>query len=335
MTKDTTRRVDSAALVSIRFFQLRDLPDLDALDARASDDARRPQFPGGAEARIAYRTPPLEVPLGESEIALEGGTVFADVTARVFDFGVVALAKRVLVGGMEWDRFLDRIEQFEAACRTPDALREEGRLIGSIDGMGADAVAAGSAGDAHLFVILRGVAGAVGADEAISDLDAVGIVAADRQPLSDVARVDVLRGGYSYHTDDLVLVGEERSFVLEGEPHRGVPDAIEAALAQRHAHRALRDRLAASDRSNGRRVVTGTGRLLERAELAVEVRGGGHLPGVYATARDRLRVADAELSAERRLAALRGTGGPSMSAVATIVGVLLVLLVVVLLLGGM
>lgn len=325
MTNETSLRVESGSVIALRLIDLGGPLDLDAVE-RASADAFRPRFP--EDGSFEYARPPVEIELDEVEIRLGDGSVFADATARVFDFGVVAIALRVLVGGFEWDRFEDRVEQVEAALRSADAApwqQVHDRLAGAVPGLRS---ADESARRDYTVVLVRRMNQHMTADSALDQLDVPLLVAGDRQPLSAIGRQDLLRGAYSYFADDLVVVGHDRAFLLDSEPGSGVPDAVEAALVQRFVHEGVNARLGAqssrlfpeagggtvkrlprSEERAARAAAMRAAETLRRADALVRTTGWGRLAGTHAVARDRLRAGEIEAHAHGRLAAVRGRFG--------------------------
>ena len=110
---DNELRLEAGSVVALRFHDLGRAVDIGALSSRAGAEVERPRFPADAGAR--YGAPVAEIALDDVEIPIEDGSVFADATLRVFDFGIAALALRVLVGGLDWDRFTERMEEIAGA----------------------------------------------------------------------------------------------------------------------------------------------------------------------------------------------------------------------------
>lgn len=351
MTNSSPLRIEAGAVVALRLVDLGHPLDLDRIGGSAHD-VHTPRFPD--TEGLSYGRAPAEIELDEVEIRLDDGSVFADATARVFDFGVVAYALRVLVGGFEWDRFEDRVEQIESALRAGDAgpWRELGSRLADAMPQGFDGSASPAAQRDYTVVVVRRANRHLTADDALREMDVAALVAADRQPLSSVGRDDILRGAYSYYADDLVVVGRDRAFLLDEKPGSGAPDAVEAALVQHFVHEAassvlysastevfagvpsvglgsggaLRSLPRASQRT-ARATAARAGEVLRRADALIRSSGRGRLAGIHGVARDRLRGGEMEITAERRLAALRGAYGVGSTLPGP--GMLLVLLIVI------
>lgn len=309
MTNDQSLRVEGGSVVALRFYDLGGPVDLDAAARAASGDTERPQFPD-AEGGFRYGTPPLEVLLDEVQIPLEGGTVYADATARVFDFGVVAVALRVLVGGLDWSRFEERVDQVEEALAGSSGRDIWRSVLEQISISGASRPDADSPDAEHLVVALRRLGGAGAVDDLLKDVDVPALITNDRQPLSSVARAEILRTADSWHSDDMVIVGTRRTLIVEPKAGSGVPDAVEAAIAAHVAQAGAARRLGTGAGTRGSRSGAASARVsLRRAGGAVVPVGNGRLVGAWSATRDRFRSADVEAAAAREAALAGGAAG--------------------------
>lgn len=291
---DNDLRLEAGSVVALRFYDLGRSVDVAALASRADAQAERPRFP--ADAGVRYGAPVAELPLEDVEIPLEDGRVFADASLRVFDFGIAVLALRVLVGGLEWDRFTERMEEIANAvgARSDAWNGVEGRARTALQR--ASLAFQGEPTSQHLFVIARRFANPVPLENLVDEEYAGAIVSRDWLPLTPIAHGDLLRGA-RIAGRDLVVAGEERTFIVEAMPGGGIPDVVEAALAQR----ACFDRIAAA----GLAPTRASGERARRAASLVATERGRRLEPVYATARQRFGLGDAEAAALRLPAASR------------------------------
>jgi hypothetical protein len=287
---DKDMRLEAGSVVALRFYDLGRTVDVDKLALSIGGEVERPQFPTGAAGGLRYATRPLELALDDVEVPLEDKSVFADASVRVFDFGIAAVALRVLIGGLDWDRFTERVEAVSSATngRTRAWEEVEGRARSRLQAGGlrleGDAVAR------HVFVIARRFGNAVSLDDLVDDDYAASIVSRDWLPLTSMARADLLRGARAYG-GDLLVAGEERSFMVETTAGSGLPDAVEAALAQRAVADVAAGFASGSGAAHAPRVA--------RAAALVATERGSRLGALYTAARDRFRVAEAELVAAR------------------------------------
>ncbi|HEX6642972.1 MAG TPA: hypothetical protein VF215_17780 [Thermoanaerobaculia bacterium] len=291
---DKEMRLEAGSVVALRFYDLGRTVDVDKLATAVGGEVERPQFPTGAAGGLRYTQRPVELSLDDVEVPLEDGRVFADASVRVFDFGVAAVALRVLVGGLEWDRFTERVEAISNATdgRTRAWDEVEQRLRTRLQKAGVapngDAVAR------HVFVIARRFGSALPLDELVDGDYAASLVSRDWLPLTSMARAELLRGSRAAGSD-LIVAGDQRTFIVESKSGSGLPDAVEAALAQRAALDAV------GGAADGARAASGlrTG----RAAALVASERGSRLAGMYAVARDRFGLGDAELVASRHASA--------------------------------
>ena len=63
-------------------------------------------------------------------------------------------------------------------------------------------------------------------------IDLVPLLSGELRPLSDAAKLDLLRHRYSYYTDDLVALTWDRAFIYEPRGDSDVVDVLEVANAQ-------------------------------------------------------------------------------------------------------
>lgn len=330
MTDTETVRLESGSVVALRMYDLGRAIDVDALAEAAGGEVERPQFPASQNGGLRYTRAPVEMALDDVEVPLADGRVYADTTLRIFDFGIAVVALRVLVGGLDWDRFSERVEEIGGALAdSNDPWREvEERVRRTLQParlrLEGDAIAR------HVFVIARRFAVPLPVDELLDEEYAASIVSREWRPLTVTARADLLRGAYT-SGDALVVTGEERTFIVEPIAGTGVPDAVEAALAQRAFYDLARAIVGVGSQNGGSAKFASADARARPVRLPRDVRGraararvrlthadtlvsadrSGRLAAIYATARDRFRVGEAESSADRRLASATdgGRGG--------------------------
>ena len=111
-------RVITGEVIAYRLFDLAyaiDLGRAEALwQARAGARSVRQRLRATPPKAVAYDVPPLSLTLAPERLALPDAAVTATVTARLYDFGVLALAVHVPAGDLDWDAFVDRVEAVNA-----------------------------------------------------------------------------------------------------------------------------------------------------------------------------------------------------------------------------
>ena len=107
----STLRVESGAIVALRLFDVAYSIDLAAAESawvhhsQGASSGRRSQLSGTPAKAIAFDVPPVLLPLPDVRLSLSIGDVDAQVSARLYDFGVIALAIRITVSGQIWSTF--------------------------------------------------------------------------------------------------------------------------------------------------------------------------------------------------------------------------------------
>ena len=121
--------VRSGELVALRLFDIAyaiDLPRAEAAWlAHVGGASSRSRLANAPPKAIAFDVPPLQLLLDPIELTLEGVAVKAQVSVRLYDFGVAALAVRVAVTDAGWPAF---VAQFNALDRDAGAVLA-GRLL--------------------------------------------------------------------------------------------------------------------------------------------------------------------------------------------------------------
>src|SRR5688500_13734920 len=102
-------RVRSGALIAHRLWDVADTIDLaQAQRLWSSHEGRRAhriQLGAAAARKLAFEVPPAQLLLPPVTLDLHGQRATAHASARLYDFGVVAIALRVDVADLEWAAF--------------------------------------------------------------------------------------------------------------------------------------------------------------------------------------------------------------------------------------
>jgi len=331
-----TLHVVSGAVIACRLFDVAFAIDL----AKAEQDWANKIRTGSSRGRltttpakaVAFGVPPVEVELDHVTLPLDP-PVQAIASARVYEFGVVALTLRVNTADLTWPAFTERLNAVhsvveqeavwmpllgrvragigEALIRPATAFLEEDYLIGAV----------------HAFD------DAIQADALMQRIDLVPLLSGEVRPLSDAARADLLRHRYSYYTDDLVVLTWDRAFIFEPRGDSDVLDALEVANAQLLEMRyydelldaelpRMYDLVEATQRPHwplpgarrfadlARRLYTLVAEvteLTEKVDNALQVTEDVYLARIYAAALDLFRVPTVSAAVNRKLAIIRDT----------------------------
>jgi hypothetical protein len=324
--------------IAYRLFDVGYAIDLDralALLSASAPERVRPMHGEGQALQIS--NPPVTVSLGSDVLRVEDTTHVVELSARIFDFGVVSIRVRVrTTGACSWEEFTafgQRLEHHPGITALVQAQLTElcERMQPAIE---RPAVA-----DVHedytVFRITR-----ITDDEgtplsaaALAALDVVPLLLNEARPLSAEARRELLPHRFTYYGDDLALLTWESALVVEpreedtdlqyilefanaqllelryydAQLDAELPrlyDAIEAARARRaifpgRRFAALLTRLQAQ--------VADSTELVERVENALKVTDDVYLARVYSAALELFRGRAWRAGIDRKLAILRDT----------------------------
>jgi hypothetical protein len=316
--------VERGALVVLRQFDVADeidLPRLQELLPASRQGLTRPRA-----SALLLLNPPVALALGPRALALAGTTVEAELSARVFDFGVVSVRLRIpLPEGTSWSGLstLVRVAQTDEALQR--LAREEAEKLSRLI---APALTGG-----HISPIYEDyVVAQIERFTPPTRPDALPPEAVARLLLGerDDARLaqaeveEALDARSSYYGDDLCVVGWNTALVVEPSGDPDPADVLEFANAQllelRYYDELLDRRLArlydevAARRGRGLVLLSNYGSVqreamalileiaefIERVENALKIIGDVYLARVYAGAVESLRIPAWERSVSRK-----------------------------------
>lgn len=327
--------VKSGTIVALRLFDIAyaiDLAQAEALWAqRQGGGSSRSQLSATPAKAVAFDVPPVLLPLDAVPLHMEGIGVNALATARLYDFGVVALALRIPVVDHDWASYT---RLCNAAAQSIDsavweALLQRVRLplVSALDRPYASGVQ-----EDYLLAIVQQWSEPQKTAELEQRLDLVPLLSGERRPLSEGARRELLRQRFSYYEDDLVVLTWDRAFIVEPRGDSDVADVLEVAnaqlLEQRYYDEMLDDELPRmydlveqAQRVSywyaprrfadlARRfytLVAEVTELTEKADNALQVTEDVYLARIYAAALELFRVPKIGAAVDRKLAIMRDT----------------------------
>jgi hypothetical protein len=332
-----TGQVTALRLVDIAYAI--DLKKAETLWAAHSPRAgERRGLAGTPPKAMSFGIPPLILPLPPVMLALEGGGVEAQVTARVYDFGVVSLSVTVPLADLPWSAFADRVNQVQRAIGLAAARHDGAPWSGLLDAVRkpiAEAIqrpAARPMEEDYLLAIVNRLDEPLPAEALLERIDLVPLLTGEDRPLSAGARAELLRQRFSYYVDDLVVLTWDRAFLYEPRGDTDVRDVLEVANAQLLEMRfydelldeelpRIYDTVEAARRTpfllSARRyarlarrlhgLVAEVTELTEHADNALQVTEDVYLARVYAAAMALFRVPVVGAAVDRKLQTLRET----------------------------
>jgi len=232
--------VRAGQVTALRLFDIAyaiDLKRAEALwAARAPRAGERRGLTGTPPKAMSFGEPPLILPLPPLPLALADGMVEANVTARVYDFGVVSLALSVPATDLPWGEFAARVNLLQQAVGpTAGARPIWAGLLDAVRKPLAEAIerpAETHLEEDFLFAVVNRLEEPLSAEALQERVDLVPLLSGESRPLSAGARADLLRQRFSYYTDDLVILTWDRAFIYEPRHDTDVQNVLEMANAQ-------------------------------------------------------------------------------------------------------
>jgi hypothetical protein len=228
----TPRASVAGRAVVYRLFDIGYQVHLDrALDLLAASAPERVRPVRGEMQAIQISNPPLTVILGAERLTLAGRAVDAEVSARLFDFGVLSV--RVHVGGprdASWDEFTAFGNSVEEAMGDLTAIaRQHARLLLERLATAIERPLLAPVEEDYIVFRIDGVRGAA----VPSDADIPPLLLNERRPLSEAALRELLPHRFSYYADDLAILTWENALVVDTAPgETDVEYVLEFANAQ-------------------------------------------------------------------------------------------------------
>ncbi len=331
--------VEAGSVVALRLFDIAYEIDLaraeNVWSAQALIGSRRSQLSATPAKAIAFDVPPVLLDLGLVALPLASGVTTAQVTARLYDFGVVAFALRVSVAGLPWREFNDTFESINNAVGIGSATPVWSALLERIRSTLAPALVRPSESaiqEDYLLGIVTRWNEPLSATALQERIDLVPMLSGERRRLSEGARRDLLRQCFSYYEDDLVVLTWDRAFIYEPRGDSDVLDVLEVANAQllelRYYDELLDDELPRmNDLVTATRgttsilaprrfahlarrlytLVAEVTELTEKVDNALQVTEDVYLARIYSAALDLFRVPLVGAAVDRKLSIIRDT----------------------------
>ncbi len=332
-------RVLAGQVVALRLFDLAygiDLKRAEALWAeRAQGISARSRLAATPAKAVSFGDPPLVLDLGQVHLDVGAGITTVSASARLYDFGIVALALRVPSDNLTWLNFTQRVNEIDRAVGPAAEHKTWNTLLDRLRGLLQEALDRPTAAplqEDYLIATVTRFDRPVTAAALMAEIDLVPLLSGEQKALADSARRDVLRHQFSYFPDDLVVLTWDRAFILEPRGDADVADVLEMANAQLLEMRTYDEMLdaelprmrdfvhAAHRRGNllaarhysrlARRLnmlVSEVTELTERVDNALQVTEDVYLARVYAAAMEQFRVGNVSAAVDRKLAIIRET----------------------------
>lgn len=308
-----------------------------ALDLLAGQGPQRVRPVRGEGQAIQIQNTPVTVLLGTENVAVGDLRQDAEMSARIFDFGVVSLRLRVdTPGELSWDEFRAFGGAVDAETGLRDLFDHHLRLLTERI---ADAVTRPALAPVREDYIvyrvnaLRTPDGTPLTTDALRDEDVAPLLLNESRPLSADARRELLPRRFSYYSDDLAILTWDNALVVEPQPYdTDVQYILEFANAQLLELRyydavldaelpRMYDRVQATRARPGiflgrrfapllsdlQTLVADSTELVERVENSLKVTDDVYLARIYSAALEIFRGRSWRAGIDRKLGIIRDT----------------------------
>ncbi len=212
--------------------------DLDRASARLAGSAPERLRPVRGEAQaIQIANPPVTVGLGAESIPIDESTLDAQLSARVFDFGVISLRARIpLPTCASWGHFA----AYGAAAANAPVWRDLFPRLRAqlVERLGEAVLRPGESPVTEDYVVFRidrmtDPSGARVGNDALEDGAIATLLLGETRPLAPNTRREALAQRFSFYEEDLVVITWSAALVVEPVPEdTDVQYVIEFANAQ-------------------------------------------------------------------------------------------------------
>ncbi len=310
-----------------------------ALDLLASRTAERVRPVRGEAQAIQIKAPPVTALLGLERLTIDGRQHDVEVSARIFDFGVVSLRVRIPAPGeLSWPEFTAFGAAIDAAAAVGDLFAHHLRLLTEQIRPAVERLAVAPVSEDYIVYRIGRLGGADGVPlptSVLTDADVVPLLLNESRPLSADAQRELLPHRFSYYADDLAILTWDNALVVDPEASDSdVEYVLEFANAQllelRYYDAVLDDELprmyerigavrarpfALMNRRYARilgglqRTVADTTELVERVDNSLKVTDDVYLARIYAAALEIFRGRAWRSGIDHKLGIIRETYG--------------------------
>ena len=232
-------RVQSGAVIALRLFDIAYSIDLKRVEdlwsqgsGRSSIRSRLSSTPPKA---LTFDVPPVLLTMNPVMLEIAGVNHQASVSARLYDFGVVALSVRVPATDLSWEAYSGLCDAVDRAIGPKAEGKLWKELLGQIKSSLFPAMLRPNEStleEDHLVAIVQKWDRPVIGADLPEMIDLVPILSGENRPLSEKTRKDLMKQRFSYYEDDLVVVTWDRAFIYEPRSDSDVSDILEVANAQ-------------------------------------------------------------------------------------------------------
>lgn len=213
-------RVEGAA-IAYRLYDVGYEIHLDrALDLLAASAPERVRPVRGEAQALQIPNPPVTVILGTEELHVGGQRRITEVSARIFDFGVVSLRVRVdTPHEVTWDEFTRFGNTLDIDTAPLTGLVDQHlRLLAERIAPAIERLRITPVTEEYIVYRihrLRDAAGVALPSDVLRDVDVVPLLLNERRALSADARRELLPHRFSYYADDLAILTWDNALIVD------------------------------------------------------------------------------------------------------------------------
>lgn len=328
---------EKAHILCYRTFDIADEINLERARKAVSEDTRRLKLSRENSQYIQLPNPPLAYELGRRPLALKGGPVTVDATARLFDHGAASIILRVpVLPGTSLE------ELTLVADELYDSQALEDLSLELVEGVRRTIAAAvqephlWDQNESYTVIFAESIRGNPSAEALLAEADLARLLLGEhgQTPLSRRESEAVTQVRFSYTVNDLVVIDWNSAFVYEPSGSGDIPDLLEIANAQLLEFRYYDERLDAHiarihDEVQAKRhgwtrlfrspyrtltrqtltTLVDLNEFIERVDNSLKIIGDFYLAKVYEGAVKRMRISAWQGSVTRKQQLLAQTYG--------------------------
>ena len=210
----------SGRAVVYRLFDVGDEVDLDrAQDRLASSSPERGRPDRGQALALQIANPPITCALGSHALGILGDHPGLELSARIYDFGVISLRARVEAPReLTWQEFTRFGRVVDSAAEIPELLEQQAWKL--VERLGNTIVKPRIADVREDYVVyhltdVRLGESARPARDLLQDVDLAPLLLGETRQLSEGARRELLPHWFSYYADDLAILSWDNALIVE------------------------------------------------------------------------------------------------------------------------
>ena len=332
-------QVRSGAVIALRLFDIAYSIDLRLAEnlwsQRMGGSTSRSRLNTAPSKAVAFDVPPVLLSLGTLPVTVGNMRHEAAVTARLYDFGVVAFSLKFTVTSLSWGDFSSFANAVDLVIGPNVDTELWNGLLAKIKEPLAAAIMRPNRSDLqedHLIAVVQQWSEPLKTAELFDRIDLVPILSGEHRTLSEGARRTLLKQRFSYYEDDLVVLTWDRAFIVEPRSDSDVADILEVANAQllelryyddllndelplmydlveqtRRATNLLAPRRFANLARKLYTLVAEVTELTEKADNVLQVTEDVYLARIYVSALELFRVPTVSAAVDRKLSIVRDT----------------------------